>query len=141
MILDIHTLFFAQAGILFGLTAIAFGVACRIFGMQAGLLSQHTLLNRMVNSPALEIGSIAGIVSLLVGCILGWQLVLRWEAEDFGPLAFGQLLRGVSVSTLLISSGGLVLCFSLIIGFLSLPMRRTGGTVLIEDEGPLGLDR
>lgn len=124
VVFDIHTLLFAEAGIILGALAMSTGVAVRLFGMREGLLGQHALLERVRRSPVLEIGGSAGVIMIVVGLVTGWLAFSGWAATGFGPLVPGEAIRRVSVSTLLFILGGIVLMTSLLIGFLSLPMRR-----------------
>lgn len=124
IVFDIHTLFYAQAGMTLGLISIILGIVVRLFGMREGLLQDHQLLFRARKTPILEIGSVLGVVLILIGVYLGFELLSDWGSKDFGNLNHGELLRYVSLSTLLITFGGIGLLGSLIMGFLALPTRR-----------------
>ena len=124
LVLDIHTLFYAQAGMTIGFVSAALGVIVRLFGMREGLLQEHRLLSYVRTSPILEIGSSIGVAFILIGFYLGINLLSKWGAKDFGELEQGILLRSVSLSTLFITFGGIGFLSSLIMGFLTLPVRR-----------------
>jgi glycosyltransferase involved in cell wall biosynthesis len=53
---DVHTLFFAEAGLVLGFLAAILGVVIRMFGIREGLLQEHSLLERLRVSPILEVG-------------------------------------------------------------------------------------
>lgn len=125
LVLDANTLLFTQAGITLSAMALVLGVVVRMFGMREGLLQEHQFLAKVRTSPVLEIGSLLGIVLITLGLYLGVQLVSQWGGQDFGELKQGAYLRSVSLSTLLLSFGGIVFLASLVMGFLALPMRRT----------------
>jgi len=122
---DIHTLFYAQTGMTLGLLSIILGIAVRMFGIREGLLQDHQLLFWVRKTPILEIGSVLGFLLILIGVYLGFELLSDWGSMDFGQLNYGELLRSVSLSTLLISFGGIAFLGSLIMGFLTLPTRRS----------------
>jgi glycosyltransferase involved in cell wall biosynthesis len=124
IVLDIHTLFYAQTAITLGFIAMILGVMVRMFGMREGFLQNHQLLYRVRTTPILEIGSVIGIFFIVIGIYLGFNLVSEWGGKDFGDLNYGEFLRSVSLSTLLITFGGIGLLGSLIMGFLALPTRR-----------------
>jgi len=124
IVFDIHTLFYAQAAITLGLIAMILGVMVRMFGMREGFLQDHQLLQRIRTTPILEIGSVIGIICITIGIYLGFNLLSDWGGKDFGDLNHGEFLRSVSLSTLLITLGGIGLLGSLIMGFLALPTRR-----------------
>ncbi len=124
VVFDIHTLLFAQAGILLGSLALATGVIVRLFGAREGLLSDHPLLDRIRRSPVLEIGGLIGLACLLIGLVTGLGAYSEWATGGFGNLIPGQVIRQVSLSTLLFGLGGIVLMTSLVMGFLALPLRR-----------------
>lgn len=120
---DVHTLFFAQTGIILGYLAIVLGVTVRMLGMREGLLHEHALLESSRSSPVLEVGGFLGLVLIGLGIYYGVESLTHWRAEHFGALTFGALLRTVSLSTTLILVGGITLLSSLIMGFLALPTR------------------
>ena len=122
--LDVHTLFFAQAGLVLGYLAVLFGVVIRIFGIREGLLQEHFILDKLRSSPFLEVGSVVGIFFMLAGFIPGAEALIEWGQTGFGKLLPGELLRQVSLSTLLVLLGGITMMFSLIMGFLALPTKR-----------------
>jgi hypothetical protein len=127
VVFDIHTLLFSQAGIILGSLAISTGIAVRLFGMREGLLQKHVLLDWVRRSLALEIGGGIGILLLLVGLVMGGLAFSDWATTGFGRLVPGEVVRQVSLSTLFFIEGGIVLMTSLLIGFLSLPVRREPG--------------
>ena len=120
---DVHTLFYAETGIVIGFLAVAFGLVIRMFGMREGLLQEHSLLEKLRSSPVLEVGSLAGISMIFCGLYWGLDALMAWGSVNFGSLAPGALLRTISLSTTLIMLGGITLMTSLIIGFLTLPTR------------------
>jgi glycosyltransferase involved in cell wall biosynthesis len=120
---DVHTLFFAEAGMILGFLAAAFAVIVRMFVAREGLLHEHLLLQRLRNSPVLEVGSIVGICLAVSGVLLGLDALVAWGSANFGSLEPGSLLRTISFSTTLIILGGITLMSSLILGFLTLPTR------------------
>lgn len=123
-VFDIHTLLFAQGGVVLGALGLSAGVAVRLFGMREGLLQTHALLERARRSPVLEFGSLAGLAMVLVGLGTGVMAFSQWATTGFGQLIPGGVIREVSASTLLFVLGGVVLMTSLLFGFLSLPIRR-----------------
>jgi hypothetical protein len=125
LFLDIHTLFYMQAAITIALTALLLGITARMFGMREGLLQEHRLLKKLRSTPILEIGGLIGIICAGIGLYLGVDLLTAWGNKGFGGLEYGMLLRSVSLSTLLISVGGIVFLSSLMMGFLALPTRRS----------------
>ena len=123
VVLDMNTLLFAEAGLVLASLAIATGVAIRLFGIREGLLPPTPLVRLLHTTPILEIGGLAGIAMILAGLAVGANALTEWAAIGFGPLTAANPLRQVSLSTLLTSLGGIVLTSSLLIGFLTLPMR------------------
>jgi glycosyltransferase involved in cell wall biosynthesis len=120
---DVHTLFFAEAGLVLGFLAAAFAVIVRMFVAREGLLQEHLLLGKLRRSPVLEMGSLLGIFMVVLGLILGMDTLIAWGSVKFGSLEPGSMLRMISFSTTLITLGGVTLMTSLILGFLSLPTR------------------
>jgi glycosyltransferase involved in cell wall biosynthesis len=123
VVFDVHTLLFAEAGIVLGFLAAILGVVIQMFGIREGLLREHVLLEKIRASPILEVGGVVGILMILVALYLGFDALMTWSAVKFGSLAPGALLRSISISTLLVLLGGITLMTSLIMGFLALPSR------------------
>jgi hypothetical protein len=123
VIFDVHTLFFAETGLVLGFLASTLGVVIRMFGIREGLLREHLLLDKLRASPILEVGGVVGISMMLAGLYFGFDALLAWSAVKFGSLAPGVLLRTISLSTTLVMLGGITLMGSLIMGFLALPTR------------------
>jgi glycosyltransferase involved in cell wall biosynthesis len=123
VIFDVHTLFFAEAGLVLGFLATTLGVVIRMFGMREGLLQEHSLLEKLRSSPLLEVGGAVGILMILGGLFFGFDALMAWGAAKFGSLSPGALLRTISLSSMLIMLGGVTLMTSLIMGFLALPTR------------------
>ena len=120
---DVHTLFFAETGLVLGFLAVSLGIVIRMFGIREGLLQEHSLLEKLRASPILEIGGLLGITMIFAGVFFGFDALMAWSAVKFGSLTPGALLRTISLSTLLVLLGGIVLMTSLIMGFLALPTR------------------
>jgi glycosyltransferase involved in cell wall biosynthesis len=124
IVFDIHTLLFAEAGVILGSLGLSTGFAVRLFGAREGLLKDHAVLDWVRRSPVLETGGAVGLAMLAVALAMGLSAFSGWATTGFGQLFPGAVIRQVSLSTLLFVLGGIVLMTSLLIGFLSLPLRR-----------------
>jgi glycosyltransferase involved in cell wall biosynthesis len=122
--LGIHTLFYAEAGIVLGFLSIAIGLVIRLFGAREGLLGNTRMISSALDSPVLEIGGVAGLSMIILGFYLGLSSLISWGDLGFGVIAQGALLRTVSLSTLFIMLGGVLFMTSLIVGFLALPTKK-----------------
>ena len=123
VVFDVHTLFFAEAGLVLGFLAATLGVVIRMFAIREGLLQEHALLKKLRASPILEVGGVVGMLMMLGGLFFGFDALMAWGSVKFDPLSPGALLRTISISTTLIMLGGVTLMTSLIMGFLALPTR------------------
>jgi len=122
--LDVHTLFYAEMGVVIGYLAICLGYMVKLFGVREGLLRGQRNLDNFYSLPLLEIGSVVGFILIIAGGFLGSYALNSWRIEGFGGLPTHPLLRIVSLSTALILIGAITFLMSLIMGFLSLPTRR-----------------
>lgn len=120
---DVHTLFYAEAGLILGYLTLILGGLIRMFGMREGLLQEHETLEKLRASPVLEVGGLIGLSLIGAGLVWGAQSLAAWSHTQFGNLEPGALLRTISLSTTLIMTGGITLLGSLIMGFLTLPTR------------------
>ncbi|MBH9553176.1 glycosyltransferase family 2 protein [Inhella gelatinilytica] len=119
--LDVHTLMYAQAGLLLGTSAMSFGLLVRMVGAREGLLEDRQLLRWLRESPALEVGGLLGLGLIGAGLYWGLSSVWAWGSSGYGQLPPASLMREVSAAVTLGSLGGLGLLTSLVVGFLSLP--------------------
>ncbi|MFT3812627.1 MAG: glycosyltransferase family 2 protein [Acidovorax sp.] len=120
---DVHTLFFTGAGLILGYLSFSFGVIARMFGIREGLLGESAILEKLRTSPVLEVGSLTGLGLILIGLFSGGWALAEWGREGFGNLSSQSLLRQVSLSTILVMSGGITIMTSFLIGFLALPTK------------------
>jgi glycosyltransferase involved in cell wall biosynthesis len=120
---DIHTLFYAQAGMIIGYLTIAFGMIIRLFGMREGLLQNNVWLRNLNSYPLLELGGMIGICLTAIGILIGSYALNSWRLLEFGNLNDHTVLRIVSISTTFIIFGAITILISLIMGFLALPTR------------------
>jgi len=125
---DVHTLFFAQAGVTLGLLALLTGVATRTIGTRDELFDEHALLRPLDDFPTVEAGGLVGLLFVVAGLAWGFSAVANWGSQDFGPLRSDELLRTISLSTALLTIGGILLVFSLLLGFIALPTRASRNT-------------
>lgn len=124
VVFDVHTLFYTQAGMFMGFLAATLGVTVRMIGVQEGLLQEHAMLEKIRTSPVLEIGGIIGLIFIIAGLYSGINSLIEWSSAGFGELQYGALLRLVSLSTTLITFGGVFFLVSMVLGFLALPTRK-----------------
>ena len=120
-----NSLFVFETGVLIGFLFLLFGVLIRLIGIKDGLLSEHSLMEKLTNSSILEMGGAAGLVIVTAGILITIHAVGQWGDLGFSSLPDMNLLRLVSLSSLMMIMGSMVFLFSLAIGFLSLPTRRT----------------
>lgn len=120
---DVHTLFFAQTGLVLGVLGVLTGLTTRALGAKDGSFTERRYLTVIRSSPAPEVGALSGIVLILLGTAWGGRALVTWGQADFGALEIGELLRTISLSSTLFMLGGLALVFSLLMGFIALPTR------------------
>jgi len=121
--LDMRTLWLAQSGALLGYMMLLMGGVAQVIGVREGYFIPRTdHQGSRIYSP--EFGIVSSITAAVGGLILAFYAVAIWGNEGFGPLYDGESLRVVSLATLLILASGITFIFSLIYGFLLLPVRR-----------------
>jgi hypothetical protein len=104
--------------------SLLIGLIVRVFGAREGIFPQHLILKKIRSSPILEFCGALSLCVIFFGFYLAINLVQKWADLSFGPLDKENYLRTVSFSTFLIATGGVGFLGSLVIGFLSLPIRR-----------------
>lgn len=120
---DVHTLFFAEAGVVLGFLFVAVGVITRMFAVREGLLREDTSFEILQRYPVFEIGVLGGLGMLMMGLYWGVDSLMGWSAVGFGTLAPGAMLRTISLSTTLIMLGGIVVMTGMVTGFMTIPTR------------------
>lgn len=96
IVFDIHTLLFAEAGVVFGSLMVSAGLLARMFGMREGLLQRHGLLEWAGRSPVLEMGGSIGLLFLGLGLLIGATAFSDWATSGFGAMIPGDAVRRVS---------------------------------------------
>jgi len=122
---DIHTLLFAVAGVVSGCLFLSSGITVRMLGIREGLLIDHQLIEKIRRSPFLEIGGTTGLLMGIAGLTFGLWAFGLWKHEGYGQLNPETMIRHVSLSILLIMLGGIMVTTALLIGFLSIPTRKS----------------
>lgn len=119
-----NTLIYASLGVALGLLSVFFGLFTGIFGAREGLLPATHLSKFIARNSVLEYGCIAAIILVLLGFYFGVDTVAIWAKHDFGSLDYVNVLKKVSLACMLILNGGVLFYSSLMLGFLSLPLRK-----------------
>ena len=120
---DVHTLFYAEAGVVLGFLFVAVGVITRMFAMREGLLREDVLFEKMRKNPVFEMGVLGGLGMLMMGLYWGVDSLIGWSAVGFGTLSPGAMLRTISLSTTLIMLGGIIVMTGMVTGFMTIPTR------------------
>jgi hypothetical protein len=102
--LDAHTLLFASLALICGYQSILFAVFTKVFAITQGLLPKDPRIRRLSTIVSLERGALGGAAGVLLGVVLLLLAVIRWAAEDFGPLDYASTMRlvvpGVTLTAL-----------------------------------------
>ncbi len=105
IVFDTNTLLYAGAFIIVGYQALSFGVFTRTYAVQAGFLPEKDSLAKASNIFSMELGLIIGLIILLSGVGGTLYSLSLWEAKDFGPLEYSEILRKVIPSVIAIILG------------------------------------
>jgi hypothetical protein len=105
IVFDTNTLLYAGAFIIVGYQALSFGVFTRTYAVQAGFLPEKDSLAKASNIFSMELGLIIGLIILLAGVGGTFYSLSLWEAKDFGPLEYSEILRKVIPSVIAIILG------------------------------------
>jgi glycosyltransferase involved in cell wall biosynthesis len=105
VVFDTNTLLYAGAFIIVGYQALSFGVFTRTYAVQAGFLPEKDSLAKASNIFSMELGLIIGLIILLSGVGGTLYSLSLWEAKDFGPLEYSEILRKVIPSVIAIILG------------------------------------
>jgi glycosyltransferase involved in cell wall biosynthesis len=120
-----NSLFIFEAITLIGVLFLIFSVLIRVIGVKEGLLPDHNLLEKLRKSSILEFGSFFGVAIFITGLVCALKALDQWVDAGFGSLPDTNILRLISLSSFMMIAGPLFFLFSLAIGFLSLPSRRS----------------
>jgi glycosyltransferase involved in cell wall biosynthesis len=117
---DAHTLLFGSVFILCGYQALLFAAFTKVFAVRAGLMPEDERFTRVFRYVTLEVGLVAAVLALLVGCGLLATAVLKWQATGFGRLDYPETMRWVIPGATLTALGFQTLLSSFFISILGL---------------------
>ena len=101
--LDIHSIVVGCLAVLIGAQCLSFGIIARRYAAIRGLLPPQDRVARMAIPNRLEPSLLLAAALCLPGLAgLGWAVAQWWQA-DFGPLAYGSLVRTLAVSCTLVA--------------------------------------
>lgn len=120
---DVHTLFFAQAGIVIGVLSMMFSVFIKVFGIKEGLLPKSSRLKILQKYLKPEFSAIVAFLMILLGLFIGLTALFAWGEVGFGQLTTNLFLRKISFSTTLIILGSEILLAVFVLEFLTIPKR------------------
>ena len=121
---DVHTLFYAQTGIIIGLLSMIFSIFIKAFGIKEGLLPKSSRLQNIQKYLKPELSALIGFLMIIIGLIIGFMALLTWGKTGFGQLTTNLLLRKISFSTTLIILGSEILLAVFVLEFLTIPKRK-----------------
>lgn len=121
---DVHTLFYAQTGIIIGLLSMIFSTFIKAFGIKEGLLPKSSRLQNIQKYLKPELSALIGFLMIIIGLIIGFTALLTWGKTGFGQLTTNLLLRKISFSTTLIILGSEILLAVFVLEFLTIPKRK-----------------
>lgn len=121
---DIHTFYVLQSLIILSFIGILLGISLKIFGYREGLFSENSLIKFINKNSMLEAGALVGVILFILGFYILFDAIYFWKFFDYGLIDYGVLLREISISTLFLMLGGILFLFSLLAGFMNLPLRK-----------------
>lgn len=121
--LDVNALLFSSLFVILGYQSIIFAVLTKAFAVAQGLLPSTRQVERFFTLFNLERGLLAGAVVTLVGATLLGVVLVRWWAQDFGPLDYRATLRMSIPGVMFTALGVQTLFFSFFASILGLRRR------------------
>jgi glycosyltransferase involved in cell wall biosynthesis len=121
--LDVNALLFSSLFVILGYQSILFGVLTKSFAVAEGLLPTTPAVKRFFEVFNLERGLVGGAIVTLAGLALLAAVLVRWWAQDFGPLDYRETLRLSIPGAMLTSIGVQTVLFSFFASILGLKRR------------------
>ena len=121
--LDVNTLLFSSLFVILGYQSILFGLLTKSFAVAEGLLPTTPAVKRFYEIFNLERGLVGGAIITLLGLALLAAVLVRWWAQDFGPLDYRATLRLSIPGAMLTSIGVQTVLFSFFASILGLKRR------------------
>jgi hypothetical protein len=122
---DVHTLAYAQVGVVLSMLLIFTGSILRAFAFREGLLPSRYWLAWIRQYPVFEFGTLFSLATMCLGIFWAVDAVIYWGNYGFGSIGGYDLARTVSISSTLMIVSGLVFIWSLVMGFIALPVRKS----------------
>jgi glycosyltransferase involved in cell wall biosynthesis len=118
--LDVNTLVYTAAMIVCGFQTVVFYMFAKTYAVRSGLLPEDALVARLRGVLRLEVGLIAGSVTVLLGLILAAYAVGFWTIRSFGHLDPQESLRIVVPSATMLIVGLQIISSSCLLSILQL---------------------
>jgi glycosyltransferase involved in cell wall biosynthesis len=123
IVFGLHTLFYVQSGVIAGLITLSYGILIKSFAIREGLLKKDSFIEKIKDYPILEIGGLLGLIMIFISVLIGLNALYIWSLFGFLDLRMYPIINQVSISSILFTSGFIVLFFSLAMGLNSLPIK------------------
>ncbi len=105
VMLDVHTLLYANMAVLIGFQAVCFWIFSKVFAISEGLLPPDPRLDRLFRYVTLETGLIVGVLMVVGGLAGSVYAVVLWEQRAFGALDPSQMLRMILPAAAILTLG------------------------------------
>ncbi len=118
-----HTLLFASLFVLMGYQSVLFALLTKTFAITEGLMPEDERMNRFFDFAKLEVGLIAGLVSLAAGGVLLVGALDQWRETGFGDLDYAYTMRWVIPGVTLAALGFQTVLWSFYVSILGMRRR------------------
>jgi glycosyltransferase involved in cell wall biosynthesis len=137
VILDYHSLLYSTASILLGYQSLLLFAFAKLMAAETGLHPPRTRFWVLEQRPTLERWSLAGLLLILIGLVLGVIAGHEWSLAGFGRLRPANTIRVVICSVLFLLLGGQTVLAGFYFGLLNLVAERRGmGAAFSPEESP-----
>lgn len=95
---DVHTLLYAEAGLIIGYQSVLFWIFAKVYGVRERIVPPDRWFEGILAHLTVERGLVAGLGFLILGLGLGIAAFSTWRSAEFGDLISSNTLRLVMPS-------------------------------------------
>lgn len=117
---DLNTLIVASAATLVGFQIFSFGIFVKAYAVSSELLPGKEYWHKLINGKSVEMGTIIGVLIMLIGVGLLSYTLIDWKIAHFGHLSYQNSLRKVIPAVTCIGMGIQIIFFGFALAILGL---------------------
>ncbi|MBN8883429.1 MAG: glycosyltransferase family 2 protein [Salana multivorans] len=124
---DVSTQIYLSGLTVLGYQSLLFALLTKLYAKHEGFwIPRSVRFERLAARVSLESGALTGVILFLLGLVIALIQFISWASSGFGPQDLGDTARLAVPAALLMMLGGQTVMSSMLLGVISVPVRRAG---------------